>query len=195
MCADFHISDAITRRNEGGWQNMPEDSGNNDLGWGTYKGLASAKQPKWRGWPIVVAEIAKKPTQPTYGSKAYRVWVKELNAALEANLELQRLVETYYKANFWDVNSLDKIRCQGAANHIYDHGVSRGTVTAALILQKVLGVMADGDIGPVTIKAANKMRDNELEALYRAARKVDYNRLCDKVASKAQYRGTWLARC
>lgn len=193
--AVFSVADGITRVNEGGWQNDPDDGGNNDLGWGTYKGLASAKQPKWKGWPIVAAEIAKKPIQPTYGSKAYRLWVKELNTALEANTELQRLVDSYFKANFWDVNRLDEIRSQGAANQIYDHGVTRGTATAALVLQKVLGVMADGAVGPVTIKAANKLRDNELEALYRAARKADYERIIRINPKLAQYRTTWLARC
>jgi lysozyme family protein len=193
--AEFSIADAITRRNEGGWQNMPDDTGNNRQGYGTYKGLASAKQPGWKGWPIVAAEIAKKPIQPAYGSKAYRAWVSELNATLEANDELQRLVDAYYKVNFWDVNRLDELRSQGAANHVYDHGVNRGTGTAAILLQKVLGVMADGDIGPVTIAAANKLPDGELEALYRKARKIDYARLVEKNPSLAQYKNVWLARC
>jgi len=193
--AVFEVADRITRRNEGGWQNDPEDTGNNRAGWGTYKGLASAKQPGWKGWPIIAAEIAKKLPQPVYGSKAYRAWSRELNAALEAIEPLQSLADSYYKANFWDVNRLDEIRSQGAANHIYDHGVNRGTGTAAILLQKVLGVMADGDIGPVTIAAANRLGDGELEALYRKARVVDYSRLVKNNPQLAQYKNTWLARC
>lgn len=193
--AVFEVADRITRHNERGWQNDPEDTGNNRAGWGTYKGLASAKQPNWKGWPIIATEIAKKPVQPVYGSKAYRAWARELNAALEAIESLQSLVDSYYKANFWDVNRLDEIRSQGAANHIYDHGVNRGTGTAAILLQKVLGVMADGEIGPVTIAAANRLIDGELEALYRKARKADYSRLVEKNPQLAQYKNTWLARC
>jgi lysozyme family protein len=193
--AKFSIADEITRRNEGRWQNDPLDRGNDSNGLGTYKGVSSKIHPGWKGWPIVAAEIAKKPVQPVYGSKAYRAWANELNATLEANGELQRLVDAYYKANFWDVNRLDELRSQGAANHVYDHGVNRGTGTAAILLQKVLGVMADGDIGPVTIAAANKLPDGELEAMYRKARKIDYARLVEKNPSLAQYKNVWLARC
>jgi hypothetical protein len=193
--AEFEISDKRLQGVEGKWQNDPEDGGNDTQGHGTYKGIASSRHPRWKGWPIVAAEIAKKPPQPTYGSKAYRAWVKELNAVLEANAELQRLVDTFYRAEFWNPLKLDKIHSQGAADHLYCHAVNRGVGTAAILLQKILGVMADGIIGPVTIKAANKLRDNELEALYRAARRADYERIIKINPKLAQYRGTWLARC
>jgi hypothetical protein len=193
--ADFAVSDERLRRIEGKWQNIPGDGGNNKLGWGTYRGISSTHHPKWKGWPIIAAEIAKLPPQPEYGTKAYKDWVKELNASLEANPELQRLVGVFYRAEFWNKMSLDDMRSQGTADHVYCHGVNRGIGTAAILLQKLLGVKADGDIGPVTIKAANKMRDNELEALYRAARKADYERIIKINPALAQFRRTWLARC
>lgn len=195
MCANFHIADAITRKNEGLWQNLPSDRGNGPEGYGTFAGVASKIHPRWKGWPIIAAEIAKKPPQPEYGTKAYKEWVKELNSVLTANAELMQQVETFYKVNFWDVLKLDDLRSQGTANHCYDCAVNRGTGTAAILLQKILGVMADGIVGPVTIKAANKMRDNELEALYRAARKADYERIIKINPALAQFRRTWLARC
>lgn len=193
--AKFEIADSITRRVEGGWQNDPEDTGNDRRGNGTYKGLASAKQPHWKGWPIVAAAIEAMPPQPRYGTKAYYAWVEKLNAALEANSALQDMVTSYYRANFWDVNRLGDLKSQGCANHCYDHGVNRGVGTAAILLQKTLGVMADGNIGPVTIAAANKLRDNELESMYRKARRADYKRLVKANPSLAQYEDTWMGRC
>ena len=195
MCADFSTAEAITGSNEGGWQNDPADPGNNKLGWGTYKGVASAKNPKWKGWPVVVAEIAKLPPQPVYGTKPYRAWVKRLNAALAPNAELQQLLSDFYRVNFWDVNRLSELRSQGVANHCYDHGVSRGTVTAAMLLQKVLGVLVDGIIGPVTLKKANSIDSSILENKYRQARVADYQRLVKNNTSLARYKNTWLKRC
>lgn len=193
--ASFEISDELTRRNEGLWQNLPTDRGNGPDGLGTYRGIASKIHPRWKGWPIIAAEIAKKTPQPACGTKGYKDWVKELNAALGANAELQSMVRSFYKANFWDALRLDELNSQGAANQIYDSSVNRGVGTAAILLQKILGVMADGVIGPVTIKAANKMRGNELEALYRAARRADYERIIKINPALAEFRRTWLARC
>ena len=193
--ASFDIADEIARLNEGQWQNLPSDPGNGPDGLGTYRGVSSSRHPKWRGWHTVAAEIAKLPPQPACGTKGYKDWVKQLNAALRANDALQDMVRDFYKVNFWDALRLDDIRSQGAANQIYDASVNRGTGTAAILLQKILGVMADGVVGPVTIKAANKMRDNELEALYRAARRADYERIIKINPKLAQFRRTWLARC
>jgi len=193
--AEFQIADKITRRNEGGWQNDPADTGNDKQGNGTYKGLASTKQPRWKGWPIIAAAIAELPPQPRYWSKSYHAWVERLEAALGANEELQTLVDEYYKANFWDVNRLTDLRSQEAANHVYDHGVNRGVGTAAILLQRVLGVKLDGNIGPVTLATANKLPDLKLAEMYREARKADYRHLVEKNPKLARYEGTWLKRC
>lgn len=191
----FQISFDLTEDVERGWQNDPADTGNSSSGLGTYKGLASSFQPKWKGWPIVKAEIAKLPPQPPYGTRAYSLWVKTLNAALAANAELQAMVASYYKANFWDVNNLGLISSQLVANKVYDAGVNRGTGTAAILLQKVLGLMTDGQIGPVTIKAANAVDGNELAEKYRQARIADYERLIKINPKLAQYKASWLGRC
>lgn len=193
--ASFEISDTRLRKVEGKWQNIPSDRGNAANGLGTWRGIASSRHPKWKGWVIVAAEIAKLPPQPAYGSSAYKEWVKKLNADLDANEELARLTDAFYRAEFWNPLKLDALNSQGAADHIYCHGVNRGVGTAAILLQKILGVMADGVIGPVTIKAANKMRDNELEALYRAARRADYERIIKINPALAEFRRTWLSRC
>jgi hypothetical protein len=195
MCAEFAIADEISRGNEGAWQGDPADRGNAANGYGTYRGVASKFHPTWKGWPIIAAETAKLPPQPKYNTKAYYVWVKRLNAALEAITELQEMVVAFYRVNFWDVNRLGELKSQGAANHCYDHGINRGTGTAAILLQKTIGVLADGRIGPVTLAAANKLPDNELAALYRKARRLDYLRIIKANPALAQYQEVWLARC
>jgi hypothetical protein len=193
--AEFELADEISRGNEGKWQNDTADRGNAPNGLGTYRGIASKPHPTWKGWPIIAAEMAKLPPQPKYPTKAYYGWVKRLNAALEANTALQEMVVTFYRVNFWDVNRLSELRSQQAASQIYDHSINRGVGTAAILLQKTIGVLADGRIGPVTLAAANKLPDNELAALYRKARRLDYLRIIKANPSLAQYQDVWLARC
>jgi lysozyme family protein len=193
--AEFYVADAITRRNEGGWQNDPDDRGNDAQGRGTYCGVASKIHPNWRGWPIVKAAIDGMTQQPHFGTGAYYSWVKTLNKTLAANSTLQSLVDSFYKANFWDVLRLSDFASQETANKIYDSAVNQGTGTAAIILQQVLGVKADGGIGPVTIAAANARDGHELAQAFKVARIARYRKLVKDNPQLAKFESVWVSRC
>jgi lysozyme family protein len=193
--ADFAIAYGITNSNEGGWQNDPTDSGNSFNGPGTYKGIASAKQPQWKGWTTVKAAIANMTKQPPYGTGAYYAWVKTLNATLAANTALQSSVQSFYQTNFWDANSLGGLNSQDVANKVYDSGVNQGVGTAAIMLQKCCNAHPDGCIGPVTLKLANAMDGAVLAQMFRAARIAKYHAIVAANPADAQYLDTWLARC
>lgn len=193
--ADFQTAFGITNGNEGGWQNDPHDTGNDTAGRGTYKGIASAKQPQWKGWAIVKAAIDRMSAQPPFGTAPYRDWVHRLNVALAANADLQRMVGDFYRVNFWDVNRLGELSSQEVANKVYDSGVNQGTGTAARILQSCLDVDQDGAIGPITIAAANKRDGAELAEAFRAARVAKYQQLVEAHPEDARYLDDWIARC
>jgi lysozyme family protein len=193
--AVFEIAFGITNGVEGGWQNDPHDTGNASNGLGTYRGVASAKQSTWQGWPIVKAALANMTAQPAYGSKAYYAWVKTLNGVLAANSALQAMVRDFYQVNFWNVNRLDDLASQTVANKVYDCGVNQGTGTAAIILQKCLGTKPDGDIGPVTIAAANKMDGPTLAQTFKVARIAKYKAIVAANPSDARYLDEWISRC
>lgn len=193
--ADFSIAFGITNGNEGGWQNDPNDSGNALNGLGTYRGIASAKQATWKGWPIIKSVLSNMTTQPHYGTVAYRAWVGTLNSVLAGNTALQSMVRDFFRANFWDVNRLGDLVSQEVANKVYDSGVNQGTGTAAILLQKCLGVNADGGIGPVTIAAANKMDGVALAGAFKAARIAKYQRIAAANPQDKQYLGNWISRC
>jgi lysozyme family protein len=193
--ADFKTAFDITNGNEGGWQNDPHDTGNDTAGRGTYKGIASAKQPKWNGWGAIKAAIEKMAPQPQYGTGPYRGWVRQLNAILAADGELQQKVESFYRENFWDSNRLGELSSQPLANKVYDCGVNQGTGTAAKILQGCLGVTVDGCIGAITIAAANGRDGAGFAASFRAARAAKYRELVKEHPQYAQYLDGWLARC
>lgn len=193
--ADFKIAFEITNGNEGGWQNDPNDTGNDALGHGTYRGIASAKQPRWCGWAIIRRAIARQAPQPQYGTKLYREWVHKLNDVLAADESLQQMVEEFFRVNYWEANRLGEFSSQTLANKVYDCGVNQGVQTAAKILQRCLGVEADGCIGPITLSAANERDGTEVAETFRARRVQYYQDLVKAHPHYAQYLQGWIGRC
>lgn len=89
------------------------------------------------------------------------------------------------------VPRLSVIHFDGAVNH----GVGR----ASKFLQKAVGVVEDGDIGPVTISALSKKcktLNGELELCQQVAeyRKVFYNSIVQNKPSQTKFLNGWLTR-
>jgi hypothetical protein len=68
--------------------------------------------------------------------------------------------DIYYR-DYWIAGRCDKMP-YSVAIQVFDMGVNAGVKRASQILQKVLGVSQDGIIGPVTLKAIQKMNDNDI---------------------------------
>jgi lysozyme family protein len=60
---------------------------------------------------------------------------------------------------------------------VFDMGVNHGVNMAARTLQKAVGVVVDGNIGPITLAAINKLDPNRLAMLLCAARLSYYTAL------------------
>lgn len=60
-----------------------------------------------------------------------------------------------YKRDFWDTVSGDDLPIE-VATCVFDCAINQGVGVAKMLLQKALGVTADGIIGPVTLKAATE---------------------------------------
>jgi len=187
--ANFEIGYKIVMVNEGGNGNDPDD-----LGGETYKGIARKKCPKWAGWRLV--DLAKKvsPSGPA------------LENHLHSNIELQELVHSFYKAEFWDVLNLDYVKDQKIANELFDTGVNMGIGIAALFLQKSLNVLnrkgsdypdlkEDAKAGTVTVGYLNshKSPGNVLKVLncLQGSRYVD---ICRANPKMEKYMNGWLTR-
>lgn len=137
--ADFKTAFRKTSRWEGGYANNPNDSGGE-----TYKGIARNHHPTWSGW-ISIDQI--KAAHP-----------KGFKTILKNTPELQSKVEDFYKRNFWDKVKLDECPNQRVANEVFDMCVNAGISAGVKILQKVLGLPADGKFGPVTLSAMKKIK-------------------------------------
>ena len=61
-------------------------------------------------------------------------------------------IEAIYKQKYWDVLQCDELP-SGVDYAVFDYGVNSGNSRAAKVLQRLVGVDADGEIGPLTIGA------------------------------------------
>lgn len=141
--AIFKISFDRTIGIEGGYSNIASDRGGR-----TYKGIAERMWPDWPGWVIVNKH------EPL---KRYQVIASEA---------LDRMVEDFYRVNFWDMLRLGAIRSQDVADELFDTAVNMGVETAGRFLQQGLNLLnrdqrdyknleVDGDIGNNTLGIAN----------------------------------------
>lgn len=137
--ANFTIALKKVLKNEGGYANNPNDAGGE-----TYKGISRKNHPTWTGW-ISIDQIKK--AHP-----------KGFKTILEHTPELQDKVKDFYKRRFWDELYLDTCGNQELANQAFDMAVNAGIKAGVKILQKVLGIPADGILGSVTKKAIAKIK-------------------------------------
>lgn len=80
--------------------------------------------------------------------------LKNLNDLLRKNKYENKLIE-YYKKQYWDVNKCDDISSQTLAEELFDFGVNAGPSTAAKILQRLVDVKDDGNLGEMSLYAIN----------------------------------------
>lgn len=123
---------------EGIYSNDPKDHGGE-----TYKGIARNFYPHWKGWVLV--DSAK--LQPNFFD------------SLANNAPLQLLVAEFYRIEYWNKISGDKLIYQNIANELLECSINMGIAAAVRIFQKSLNLLfdaklkEDGDLGPITLKA------------------------------------------
>jgi len=179
--AQFNPAFQITMGNEGGYANNPNDHGGE-----TYKGIAKNYWPNWSGWAIVDGTIATHPPS--------------INQALNGNAQLQTQVLSFYKANFWNTESLDNITDQQVANQLFDIAVNMGTGTASKFLQQAVNTLSpnkltvDGQIGPLSIAAANAENAEDLYNAICQLRRAKYEAIIQNNPSQQQFANSWYSR-
>lgn len=84
-----------------------------------------------------------------------------------------------FKSGFWNKCKADDIKCQSIANMIVDWAYNAGALTVIKRIQRLVGVTADGIVGPKTLAAINSKNSrslfyqlhNDREAYYRSLSK------------------------
>jgi len=160
----------LLKNAEGGYQNLPQDTGNyNSKGElvGTNHGISAKTYENWIGRPPSVADMK--------------------NITLNLALEI-------YKAWYWNKIGAAYISNQSIANLIVDHAVNAGIGAAGKLAQSVLNqyfnynLVEDGIIGNQTRTALNSV-DQELLHNYLKNERENFYRNIGGVFLK-----TWLNR-
>ncbi|MBR4803731.1 MAG: peptidoglycan domain protein [Bacteroidales bacterium] len=150
---------------EGGFVNNPADSGG-----ATCKGVTMATFKRWRkeqGRPA-----------PT---------VADLKAITDS--EVKQILKAYY----WDKWRADEIKSQSLANILVDYVWGAGTY-GIKYPQQLLGVDADGVVGPKTLAAVNGKDPETLFKALKARREQHFRNIAANNPSSQQFLTGWLRR-
>ena len=172
MNTNFELFTRIILQNECGSGNGYIND-KDDRGGQTIYGITRRNHPELKIWN----SIDQLPTVKE--KKAYRANKEEIE-------EVRMIYWKYYR----------KLQCDNFNNdclalQLFDMSVNAGTVTAAKLLQEVLGITKDGIVGEQTITTANLKR-NVTEA-YKEKRREYYKSIARK-GNNAKYLKGWLRR-
>lgn len=101
--------------------------------------------------------------------KAWEEWVGRASSEKEMRALKPANVEAFYKRKYWDKVS-GNLLPSGVDYAVFDFAVNSGPGRAAKVLQRVLGVKQDGDIGLVTLEKAMSIGSKKLVEDYNAER-------------------------
>lgn len=82
--------------------------------------------------------------------------------------------EAIYRAAYWDLVRGDDLP-PGLDLLVFDHGVNAGVETAVKMLQRLVGAIADGQVGAVTLARVDREQTADLIRRYTTAR-ISYYR-------------------
>jgi hypothetical protein len=124
----------------------------NDPGGPTNFGITLATLKAYEGNPNLTAQDVKNLTLP--------------------------MAREIYRSNYWN-----RMQCgslpDGLDLEVFDFGVNAGPGEAVKALQKIVGVTADGSVGPITLAALGQLKPRDLISQYSQARLAYYQGLND----------------
>jgi len=98
------------------------------------------------------------------------------------------------KKIFWDYFMGDQIVNESVAQFIVDWGFNSGRKTVAKIIQRILGVSADGIVGPVTLRAINEFDQEKLFNTIKIERQVFLNNIVKRRPDQIVFYNGWMNR-
>lgn len=183
--ASFLTAFPIVENNEGFYAHVPGDSGGE-----TWIGIARNANPSWAGWPIVDSYKIN----GTWPGATYRDQVTYANKVLRPDATLQALVINFYENTEWHQIEGDSIQNDSIADFILDWGVNAGMTIPIKHLQQILGVDADGKIGPQTLQSLNASNQQNIFNALKAARIQFYHAVILAHPDYQKFLPEWLER-
>lgn len=108
------------------------------------------------------------------------------------DLDLDGAMDVYYNL-YWLKGSCDKLNPTIALIH-FDGCVNHGIGRANKFLQRAVGAVEDGQIGPKTLRAVNEMDPVELVEALASIREDFYNRIVQRDPSQQMFLKGWMRR-
>jgi hypothetical protein len=105
---------------------------------------------------------------------------------------IQNHVDKFY-LDRWNSLGLSQIKSQELADLIFDYHVNSESI-AIKAIQKIVGVTADGGMGPKTIAAINAADPAKTHAALKEERRLFYLAILKKDPTQEDFRDGWLAR-
>lgn len=99
-----------------------------------------------------------------------------------------------YEAQYWNPISCDKINSDMIATALFDQGVNRGVVTAAIDLQQVVKTIPDGKIGPISLALINASDPKKLLGAFCDLSEAHYRTIAANNRRLRKFLPGWLNR-
>jgi lysozyme family protein len=99
-----------------------------------------------------------------------------------------------FKEGYWNPWKADQIKNQSIANIVVDWAWASGPVTAIKQVQRILGVVDDGVVGPKTLAAINSADQQTLFAKIHAARLKFVENIVQKNPTQVRFLKGWKNR-
>lgn len=197
--ADFLKAYAPVKQWEGGWCNVPGDSGGE-----TYAGIARNFFPTWPGW--VTVDAAK--SHPSFHDGAL-----SFSRHLASIPGLQDMVIDWYRVEWWERMKLAQFP-QALANEIFEQSINLGRGGAGRYLQRLCNslnynkrsderlfpdLVEDGAVGPKTLAALatileRRSSDAAIVHALNCLQGSHYIGLGAKSFQKRQFMDGWMTR-
>jgi len=96
-----------------------------------------------------------------------------------------------YRERYWRFESVDD---QMVANKLFDMCVNLGSSTTVRLLQRVLGLVQDGQFGPKSLASVNKVDPQSLLTSLRLEQVIHYAQIISGKPSLVKYVRGWMRR-
>lgn len=168
-------------KSEGGFvlTNIPGDAGGL-----TYAGIARVPNPSWEGWAVIDEYLQH---------SEFKADGKPVTLPLPIAAILEPKVLSFYKAAIWDKVKGDDLPA-GIDYLVFDFAVNAGPSQSAKTLQRAVGVVADGAIGPGTLAAVKAKDPKELVVEFGKQKEAFYHAIVERRPDNAKFIKGWLNR-
>ena len=119
---------------------------------------------------------------------------KRLSQLLCNNIHALQEVKNIYRQKYWNRAKLYDVKSQKIAEEIFVFGVNAGIERAIKLAQKIVGVKADGIVGPKTLAALNSYNDKLFDIVFDAGEAEYYESLVRAKKKYAKFENGWLNR-